>query len=110
MDDGQAARVVTPIVAPVGGPEEEELHLRLKRPIQHGNVTYDTLSFREPTAAELRRSANGAENGTHQTMLLAQIVAGVPMRVIEGMAASDFARVASFFASFMAVSGETGPS
>lgn len=104
-----AAMAREPEVETNGFPVEEVLRLKLKRPIVLGGATFETLEFREPTAAELRKSAVGAENGTAQTLILAQIVAGVPMRVIEQMLASDFAKVSSFFGDFMTADRGTGP-
>src|SRR5262249_22798023 len=91
-------------------PVDDVLKLKLKKPITLGNVTYEELTFREPTALELRKSAAGAESGTAQTVVLAQLCAGVPMRVIEQLSARDFARVSRFFGDLMTVDLETGPS
>lgn len=93
-----------------GFPVEEVLRLKLKRPIVLGGATFETLEFREPTAAELRKSAVGAESAVAQTLILGQIVAGVPMRVIEQMGANDFARMSRFFGDFMTVDPEIGQS
>lgn len=82
-------------------PADDTLVLTLKRPVTLGPVSYETLTFREPTAGEVRKALAGAENNIAQTMQMAQLVAAVPMKVIEQIAASDLVRLDRFFGRFL---------
>jgi len=91
-------------------PVDEVLKLKLRKPITFATVTYEELTFREPTALELRKAWAGAESNMAHMLNLAQLCSGVPMRVVEQIGARDFVRVSNFFGDLMTLAPETGQS
>lgn len=81
-------------------PVDDTLVLGLKKPVIIGGKSYETLALREPNAMEMRKAA-AAESGIAQTMMLCQMVAGVPMMVVEQMTTTDIRRADAFFARFL---------
>lgn len=86
----------------------DELIIALRKPITLGEVVYDKLSLREPTAGELEKASTAATSNLGAIMNLISAVAKVPRRVVESLGQRDFKEVSDFLDSFSAAALTTG--
>lgn len=87
---------------------ELEKTVTLRKPVKLGDMTYDKLDLREPTAGELEK-ASGATSDLGVVINLISIVAKVPRRVAEGLSQRDLQEASNFFVQFgdFPATGET---
>ena len=86
----------------------DTLTLSLRKPVTVGEVKYDELTFREPTAGQLENVAD--LDDIKATIQLLALSAGVLPRVISALPARDFKRAAGFLDSFLQSAQRTGES
>lgn len=88
----------------------DETTITLRKPVKLGEVTYDKLDLREPTAGELERATGGTSSSDMTIVInLISIVAKVPRRVAEGLCQRDLQEASHFFVQFggFPATGET---
>ena len=78
---------------------EEEKTLTLRKPVKIGEIVYDSLALREPTAGELSK-ANKQADPIDSMILLISLVAKVPKTAIEQMTQRDLEDAADFLGGF----------
>lgn len=80
---------------------EEQKTITLRKPVTLGEVTYDKLELREPTAGEMS-IAQKAGGGVDLTMSLIQQIARMPKKAVESLGARDLTEADAYLAGFMA--------
>lgn len=78
---------------------EEEKTLTLRKPVKVGDVEYDSLELREPTAGELSK-ANKQADPIDASIMLISLVAKVPRAAVEGLCQRDLEDAADFLGRF----------
>ncbi len=81
--------------------------VQLRTPVILGDVTYDALELREPTAGELEKAAQATTN-FGVVINLISVVAKVPRKVVESLCQRDFKEAGSFLDSFSKGDQKTG--
>lgn len=81
------------------------MELKLSKPLQHGEETIDVLTFREPTAREIKKygfPANITEGSVDTNVVFQYVVelAALPPCVIDQMSARDFTEAIKVVAGF----------
>lgn len=81
-----------------------EITIQLRKPVTLGDVKFDKLDLREPTAGELERSSSGPSSNTNMGVMinLISIVAKVPRKVAEDLCQRDLNEASDFFGGFNA--------
>ncbi len=83
----------------VPAPMEEEKTITLRKPVKIGDIIYDHLDLREPTAKELA-DATKAGNDIEVAIALISRIAKVPRTVGEQLCQRDLKEASSFFDRF----------
>lgn len=78
----------------------DERLITLRKPVKIGDITYDTLQLREPTAAEWEQW-DGLE-GVKADVKAVAVVSGVPEPAIRQIGSRDLLEAARFIAGFLA--------
>lgn len=78
----------------------ETLSITLRKPIEHGGVTYEALDLREPTADEWTRWAG--KNEIEADILAVSTVAGIPQQAVRKMGARDLIQASRYIGRFLA--------
>jgi len=85
----------------------DEKTITLRKPLKVGDVTYDHLDLREPTAKDLAE-ASKAGNDVEQAIALISRIAKVPKIAIDQLSQRDLKEAADFFDRFNDVSRPIG--
>lgn len=85
----------------------DELTITLRKPVTIGDITYDKLQLREPTAGQLEKSTNATSN-VGAVINLISTVAVVPRKVVESLSQRDFQEASDFLESFSKPDQPTG--
>jgi Phage tail assembly chaperone proteins, E, or 41 or 14 len=88
---------------------DEPFILKLSKPVTLGNVSYETLTLREPTAEDVEK-ASGVANPATSNILLISAVADVPAVFIRKISHRDLKRAVKYLENFTADGPETGES
>jgi hypothetical protein len=83
----------------------DELIITLRRPAKLGEISYDTIRLREPTAGELM--ALDAETGWTKTIHKIAKVSGLPQPAIDQICLRDITEASAYLKRFSVSSGET---
>lgn len=86
---------------------DEQKVISLRKAIKFGEETYTSITLREPTAGEVKRSMDTGE-GMGQLVALISAVAAVPFQVVEKMGFRDFKEAAAYVALFTGDGPVTG--
>lgn len=86
---------------------ETEKTVVLRKLVTIGDVVYEKLDLREPTAGDLEK-ASSATSQMGLVINLIQIVAKVPRKVIESLCQRDLKEASAFLESFSEDSQGTG--
>jgi hypothetical protein len=86
---------------------QEEICMPLRKPVKLGEVTYENLDLREPTAGELEK-ASAAPTQVGQAITLISLVAKMPRSAVEKICQRDLREASDFLGSFSDDSPETG--
>lgn len=86
---------------------EDEKTIALRKPVALGEVKYEALTLREPTAGELARASESSTD-VGVAISLISLVAKVPRGVVEKLCQRDFQEAADFLAGFTVTGPETG--
>ncbi|HDR9065477.1 TPA: phage tail assembly protein [Burkholderia contaminans] len=87
---------------------EDEKIITLAKPIKVGDMEYQSLTLREPTAGELERATREGRSGLTTTIDLIAMVAGVPRTVAEKLPSRKLTEASKFIAGFTDDGPETG--
>lgn len=87
--------------------EQDEITITLRKPVKLGEMTYEKLDLREPTAGELEKASTAATN-MGVVINLISIVGKVPRKVAEGLSQRDLKEAGDFLDSFNEPSPATG--
>lgn len=77
----------------------DEITIPLRKPVKLGDMSYDKLDLREPTAGELEK-ASSAATSVGVVINLISAVAKVPRRVVEGLSQRDLKEASDFLDGF----------
>jgi hypothetical protein len=78
---------------------ELEKTITLRKPVKLGEMTYETLDLREPTAGELEKASTASTN-MGVVINLISLVAKVPRTVVEKLGQRDLKEAGDFLESF----------
>ncbi|MGJ7611154.1 MULTISPECIES: phage tail assembly protein [unclassified Variovorax] len=79
--------------------EHDEITITLRKPVKLGEMTYDKLDLREPTAGELEKASSATTN-MGVVINLIHLVAKVPRKVVEGLCQRDLKEAGDFLEGF----------
>lgn len=85
----------------------DTLSLPLIKPVKLGELTFDKLELREPTAGEIEKAAS-ASNDVGMMINLISAVAATPRTVVAQLCQRDFQAATSFLQQFNDAGQETG--
>jgi hypothetical protein len=85
----------------------DEMTIALKKPVEVAGQTYTTLTFREPTAGQLKE-ASATQTDMQGTFLLLALSAGVVPAVIDRLTARELKKAGAFVQSFTEDAQQTG--
>lgn len=85
----------------------DEKTIVLLKPVTIGDIVYEKLDLREPTAGELNQ-ASKADSNIGMAIILIQVIAKVPKSVVEKLCQRDFQAANDFLGSFGSNSRQTG--
>lgn len=85
---------------------QDELVLMLRKPVTIGDIVYDKLELREPTAGELSKAMK-APSTIDTAIALISMVAKVPKTAVEGICQRDLEDASAFLGRFKGDSRET---
>lgn len=82
--------------------DQFEKTIPLRKPVALGDVVYEKLELREPTAGELEKASGGPTATTNVGVIinLISLVAKVPRKVAEDLCQRDFRDASDFFGNF----------
>lgn len=86
--------------------DDEQEIITLHKPVKVGDIPYDTLTLREPTAGQLEK-ASKADTQIGVAISLIALVAKVPRTVIERLCQRDLKTVSDFLGRFSDDAPET---
>ena len=86
---------------------QDEKTITLRKPVTLGDVVYDKLELREPTAGELEKASKATTN-LGIVMNLISAVAKIPRVVVEGLCQRDLKEAGDFLDGFSAGGPTTG--
>ena len=78
----------------------DEITIQLRKPITIGDIVYDKLVLKEPTAGQIEKASSASSNGISMVINLISTVAVVPRKVAEGLCQRDFKEASNFLDSF----------
>ena len=78
---------------------ELEKTIQLRKVVSIGDVVYEKLTLREPTAGELEKASHATSN-TGVVINLVSFIAKVPRKVAEDICQRDFGEASDFFGQF----------
>ncbi|VTU36226.1 phage tail assembly protein [Variovorax sp. PBL-E5] len=84
----------------------DEKTITLRKPVTLGDIVYDKLDLREPTAGELEK-ASTAESNLGVVINLISTVAKIPRRAVEGICQRDLKDAGKFLDTFSAAESAT---
>ncbi|QNK65762.1 phage tail assembly protein [Variovorax sp. PAMC26660] len=87
--------------------EQDEITITLRKPVKLGDMTYEKLELREPTAGELEKASSATTN-MGVVINLIQLVAKVPRKVVEGLCQRDLKEAGDFLEAFSEGDQTTG--
>lgn len=82
--------------------------MTLLTPVKLGDIEYNEISLREPTAGDMEAAQNAGPNGMTSNMTLISRVAAVPMAAVRLMGARDHQAAMAFLLPFMTTAPATG--
>ncbi len=89
----------------------DEKTIPLRKPVKIGDITFDKLDLREPTAGELEKASN-ATTQIGVVISLISLVARIPRGAAEKLCQRDLREASDFLGSFSGDSlaiGDTSP-
>ena len=78
----------------------DEITIQLRKPITLGDIVYDKLVLKEPTAGQIEKASSGSANGVSMVISLISTVAVVPRKVAESLCQRDFKEASNFLDTF----------
>lgn len=87
----------------------EEKTIPLRKPIKLGELSYDKITLREPTAGELAKATN-AGNNVEVAISLISLIGAIPKTAVEKMCQRDLQECNDFLGSFALAGPTTGES
>ncbi len=78
---------------------QDEMTLMLRKPVTIGDIVYDKLDLREPTAGELSKAMK-APSSIDTAIALISMVAKVPKTAVEGICQRDLEDATAFLGRF----------
>jgi hypothetical protein len=87
--------------------QNDEKRMMLRKPVKLGEVMYESLDLREPTAGELEK-ASAASTQVGQAIILISLVAKMPRGAVEKICQRDLKEASDFLGSFSDDFPETG--
>lgn len=77
----------------------ETLTISLRKPVEHGGITYTELHLREPTADEWTRWDN--LSGVEADIMAISTIAGMPQLAVRKVGARDLLKGSRYIARFL---------
>lgn len=78
---------------------QDELVLTLRKPVEHGGMTYTQLTLKEPTAAQWNEW--DGKKGVDADITAISVVAGIPSQAVAKIGARDLITASRFIARFL---------
>jgi hypothetical protein len=90
--------ITTDTAAPVDD-IPESLTITLRKPIEHGGLTYETIQLREPTADEWARW--DGKSGVEADIIAVSTVAGIPQAAVRKLTVRDLLQASRYLGRFL---------
>jgi hypothetical protein len=88
--------------------DDGSVEFKLNYPVEFDGKVYEVLTLRRPKAKHIKKLGKNAD--LEEILLVAGRVAGVPLKVMDELDASDAMRIAEVVGGFLEVGQRTMPS